>query len=125
EDGPKDKRVGEYTTNSKKCTISVTMDNGESFDSPEIHEYRYGKVDSDCELPQVSPSNGSRVVWFYDAEDGGQFWHVYALVNAKTGKNIDFPGLDPTRGDHLIFANPSMAVGYSPKDGTLTTYRPA
>ena len=124
-DGPKDKRVGEYTANSKKCTISVTMDNGASFDSPEIHEYRYGKVDSDCELPQVSPSNGSRVVWFYDAEDGGQFWHVYALVNAKTGKSIDFPGLDPTRGDHLIFANPSMAVGYSPKDGTLTTYKPA
>ena len=125
EDGPKEKRVGEYTANSKKCTISITMDNGASFDSPEIHEYRDGKVDSDCELPQTSPSNGSRVVWFYDAEDGGPFWHVYALVNAKTGKNIDFPGLDPTRGDHLIFANPSTAVGYSPKDGTLTTYRPA
>ena len=124
-DGPKDKRVGEYTANSKKCTISITMDNGASFDSPEIHEYRDGKVDSDCELPQTSPSNGSRVVWFYDAEDGGPFWHVYALVNAKTGKSIDFPGLDPTRGDHLIFANPSTAVGYSPKDGTLTTYKPA
>ena len=31
-DGPKDKRVGEYTTNTEKCTTSVTMDNGPSFD---------------------------------------------------------------------------------------------
>lgn len=125
EDGPKGKRVGEYTANRKECTASVTMDHGASFDSPEIHEYRNGKVDSDCKMPQASPSNGSRVVWFYDAGDGGQFWRVYAMVNAKTGKSIDFTGLEPTRGDHLIFANPSMAVGYSPKDGTLTTYEPA
>ena len=73
-DGPKGKRVGEYTANRKECTASVTMDHGASFDSPEIHKYRNGKVDSDCKMPQASPSNGSQVVWFYDAGDGGQFW---------------------------------------------------
>ena len=47
------------------------------------------------------------------------------MVNAKTGDRIDTPGLDPAEGDFLVFANPRTAVGYSPKDGALTTYRPA
>ena len=124
-DGPKDKRVGEYTTNTEKCTTSVTMDNGPSFESPETYAYLAYRSDKECYTPLVGSSRRSRIIWFRNLGINGQTWTVRAIADAKTGKSIDFPGLDPTEGDFLVFANPSTAIGYSPGDGTLTTYRPA
>ena len=48
-----------------------------------------------------------------------------AMVDAKSGTTIDVPGLDPSEGDYLVFADPRTAVGYSPRNGALTIYTPA
>ena len=125
EDGPKDKRAGEYTEDDKECTLNVTMDNGATFESPEIRAYRDGRAESTCPSLQVGTSATNRVTWFYDVGGSGPPWAIYAMVDATTGKSIDIPGLEPEKGDFLVFANPSTAVGYSPRNGTLTTYTPA
>ena len=47
------------------------------------------------------------------------------MVDAKRGTTIDVPGLDPSEGEYPVFADPRTAVGYSPRNGALTTYTPA
>ena len=122
---PKNKRMGEFTEDNDGCVSHVTIDNGPSFDAPEIHLYEDGKTNRICSFLQPGTTPKGGIVLFIGTGFPSPTTEVHAMVNAKTGDRIDTPGLDPAEGDFLVFANPRTAVGYSPKDGALTTYRPA
>ena len=126
---PEDKRVGEYTTKEVSCISRVSLDDGPSFAAPEVHVYEIRSyntgLDEDCSSLHAAATNGSGIVTFSGVGSHPQNTTFYAMVDAKSGTTIDVPGLDPSEGDYLVFADPRTAVGYSPRNGALTTYTPA
>lgn len=121
--------MGEYTTKEASCISRVPLDDGPSFAAPEVHVYEIRSyntgLDEDCSSLHAAATNGSGIVTFSGVGSHPQNTTFYAMVDAKSGTTIDVPGLDPSEGDYLVFADPRTAVGYSPRNGALTTYTPA
>lgn len=46
------------------------------------------------------------------------------MYDAKTGEQITFEGMDPASGASFTVVDPRQIIGYSPSDGTLTSYAP-
>ena len=104
----------------KECAKTISMTNAAAIDLTGFDTTTFPCFDQDD--TQVSDHAKVVTVGMKQSVNAAPFSLMY---DAATGQQIDFEGMDPNSGAVFAFVDSKKIVGYSPADGTLTSYKPS
>jgi len=103
----------------KECAKTISMTNAAAIDLTGFDTTTFPCFDQHD--TQVSDHAKVVTVGMKQSVNAAPFSLMY---DAATGQQIDFEGMDPNSGAVFAFVDSKKIVGYSPADGTLTSYTP-
>ena len=103
----------------KTCVQSISMTDAATIDLSGFDTTAFPCFDQDA--IQLSDHAKVVTVGMKQVVNGAPFSLMY---DTKTGEQITFEGMDPASGASFTIVAPKQIIGYSPSDGTLTSYSP-
>ena len=104
----------------KSCVQNINMSNGTTIDVSALDKSTFPCFDR--EATSVSSNAAVVTVGMKQVTNATPFSLMY---NAETGQQIEFEGMDPNNRATFTTVSPTQVIGYSPADGTLTSYTPS
>ena len=104
----------------KSCVQKIDMSNGTTIDVSALDKSTFPCFDN--EATTVSENAAVVTVGMKQVTNATPFSLMY---NAETGQQIEFEGMDPNNRATFTTVSPTQVIGYSPADGTLTSYTPS
>ena len=115
--------AGSTTTtelDKRSCVQKIDMSNGTTIDVSALDKSTFPCFDN--EATTVSENAAVVTVGMKQVTNATPFSLMY---NAETGQQIEFEGMDPNNRATFTTVSPTQVIGYSPADGTLTSYTPS
>ena len=106
------------TVDGKTCVQSISMTDAATIDLSGFDTTAFPCFDQDA----IQLSDHAKVVAVGMKQVTGAPFSL--MYDAKTGEQITFEGMDPASGASFTVVDPRQIIGYSPSDGTLTSYSP-
>ena len=106
------------TVDNKLCVQSISMTDAATIDLSGFDTTAFPCFDQDA----IQLSDHAKVVAVGMKQVTGAPFSL--MYDAKTGEQITFEGMDPASGASFTVVDPRQIIGYSPSDGTLTSYAP-